>query len=166
MTPDDEAVAEVIALERALLTREVRSSAAALDALLDPEFTETGASGRRWTRAEILAALPAGAGPSPPGPDRIADHAMAGRRLAADVVMLTFETDHEGRRARRVSLWRRSGGRWRLLYHQGTLVPPGRSCRPVKRPAARHREGAGPPDPCFADEALVSPRPPGASPRR
>ena len=49
---------------------------------------------------------------------------MAGRRLAADVVMLTFETDHEGRRARRVSLWRRSGGRWRLLYHQGTLVPP------------------------------------------
>lgn len=48
---------------------------------------------------------------------------MAGRRLAADVVMLTFETDHQGRRARRVSLWRRSGGRWRLLYHQGTLVP-------------------------------------------
>ena len=128
MAPDDEAVAEVIALERALLTREVRSSAAALDALLDPEFTETGASGRRWTRAEILAALPAeagaGAGPGPPGPDRIADHAMAGRRLAADVVMLTFETDHEGRRARRVSLWRRSGGRWRVLYHQGTLVPP------------------------------------------
>jgi hypothetical protein len=126
VTPDDEAVAEVIALERALLTREVRSSAAALDALLDPEFTETGASGRRWTRAEILAALPAGAGagPGPPGPDRIADHAMAGRRLAADVVMLTFETDHEARRARRVSLWRRSGGRWRVLYHQGTLVPP------------------------------------------
>ena len=62
MTPDDEAVAEVIARERALLTREVRSSAAALDALLDPEFTETGASGRRWTRAEILAALPAEAG--------------------------------------------------------------------------------------------------------
>ncbi len=113
-------MAEVIALERALLTREVRSSTAALDALLDPEFTETGASGRRWTRAEILADLPAG----PPGPDQIADYAMAGRRLAADVVMLTFETDHNGRRARRVSLWRRAGGRWRVLYHQGTLVPP------------------------------------------
>jgi hypothetical protein len=129
VTPDDEAVAEVIARERALLTREVRSSAAALDELLDPEFTETGASGRRWTRAEILAALPAEAGAglpaASPGPDRIADHAMAGRLLAADVVMLTFETDHEGRRARRVSLWRRSGGRWRVLYHQGTLVPPG-----------------------------------------
>jgi hypothetical protein len=116
----------VIALERALLTPEVRSSAAALDELLDPEFTETGTSGRRWTRAEILAELPAetAAGPGSQGPDRIADHAMAGRRLAADVVMLTFETDHEGRRARRVSLWRRTGGRWRVLYHQGTLVPP------------------------------------------
>jgi len=129
VTPDDEAVAEVIALERALLTREVRSSAAALDALLDPEFTETGASGRRWTRAEILAELLAEAdaeaeAEAEAGQDRIADHAMAGRRLAADVVMLTFETDHDGRRARRVSLWRRSGGRWRVLYHQGTLVPP------------------------------------------
>ena len=120
MTPDDAVVAEVIALERALLTREARSSATALDALLDPEFTETGASGRLWTRAEILAEMPA----SSPRPDRIADHAMAGRRLAADVVMLTFETEHQGRRARRVSLWRRSSGRWRLLYHQGTLVPP------------------------------------------
>ena len=118
-------MAEVIALERALLTREVRSSAAALDALLGPEFTEAGASGRWWTRAEILTELPAGeAAAASTGPDRIADHAMAGRRLAADVVMLTFETDHEGRRARRVSLWRRSGGRWRVLYHQGTLVPP------------------------------------------
>lgn len=125
MTPDDEAVAEVIALERALLTREVRSSAAALAALLDPEFTEAGASGRWWTRAEILAELPAGeAAAAPTGPDRIADHAMAGRRLAADVIMLTFETDNQGRRARRVSLWRRSGGRWRVLYHQGTLIPP------------------------------------------
>ena len=121
MTPDDEAVAEVIALERALLTREVRSSAAALDALLDPEFTEAGASGRWWTRAEILAELPAGEAAA--APDRIADYAMAGRRLAADVVMLTFETDRQGRRARRVSLWRRSGGRWRVLYHQGTLIP-------------------------------------------
>src|SRR5690348_10474378 len=122
MTPEDEAVAEVIALERALLTREVRSSAAALDALLDPEFTEAGASGRWWTRAEILAELPAGEAAA--APDRIADYAMAGRRLAADVVMLTFETDRQGRRARRVSLWRRSGGRWRVLYHQGTLIPP------------------------------------------
>ena len=125
MTPDDEAVAEVIALERALLTREVRSSAAALDALLDPEFTEAGASGRWWTRAEIITELLAGeVAAAPTGPDRIADHAMAGRRLAADVIMLTFETNNQGRRARRFSLWRRSGGRWRVLYHQGTLIPP------------------------------------------
>ena len=118
-------MAEVIALERALLTREVRSSAAALGALLDPEFTEAGASGRWWTRAEILTELPAGeAAAASTGPDRIADHAMAGRRLAADVIMLTFETNNQGRRARRVSLWRRSGGRWRVLYHQGTLIPP------------------------------------------
>jgi hypothetical protein len=132
VTPDDDVVAGVIELERSLLTAAVRSDAAALDELLDPEFTETGASGRLWTRAEALAELPATAGETGGGPRRIADHAMTGRRLAADVVMLTFETENQGRRARRLSLWRRAGGRWRMLYHQGTLVsprPPGGSRR-------------------------------------
>jgi len=45
----DESVATAMALERRLLQPVVRSSPAALDALLDPEFHEIGASGRLWT---------------------------------------------------------------------------------------------------------------------
>jgi hypothetical protein len=123
---DDDAVTQVIAGERALLTPAVRTCAAALDRLLDPEFTEIGRSGRLWTRAEILAELPAlaaagtairdASGPAAP----VRDAEMTGRRLADDLVLLTFITEVPGRRARRTSLWRRSGGTWRVLHHQGT----------------------------------------------
>ena len=43
--------------ELRLLQPLVRRSRADVDALLDPEFAEFGASGRRWSRAEILASL-------------------------------------------------------------------------------------------------------------
>lgn len=48
---------QVIDLERALLTPHVRSSRQQLDDLLDPDFTEIGASGRLWTRTEMVTAL-------------------------------------------------------------------------------------------------------------
>jgi len=52
----------------------------------------------------------------------IRDEQMEGRRLAEDVVLLTYVSDAAGRRARRTSLWRfHEGHGWRLLHHQGTL---------------------------------------------
>jgi len=39
------------------------------------------------------------------------------------VALVTFLTDPGGRAARRSSLWRYAGGRWRMLHHQGTLLP-------------------------------------------
>jgi len=118
---DDEAVDAVMASERALLRPEVRSCADLVDGLLDADFREIGASGRLWTRAETIEALTEG--PDPPRGEPIADAEMEGRRLADDLVLLTYVSDASGRRARRTSLWRRSGGHWRLLHHQGTLLP-------------------------------------------
>jgi hypothetical protein len=51
------------------------------------------------------------------------DEDMEGRHLADDLVLLTYVSDNDGRRARRSSLWRRSGGSWRMVFHQGTLLP-------------------------------------------
>jgi hypothetical protein len=45
---------------------------------------------------------------------------MKGVQLAADLVHLTFDTDNNGRRAHRSSLWRRTGTEWLLYFHQGT----------------------------------------------
>ncbi|MEU9581629.1 nuclear transport factor 2 family protein [Streptomyces chilikensis] len=91
--------------------------------LFDPEFVEIGASGRRWTYEEMVAALPTlhGGADSP----RIEVFGMRGVLLAPGLVHLTYESVIAGRRARRSSLWRKGGGEagWRLYYHQGTPVP-------------------------------------------
>lgn len=104
----------------------VRSSRTLARQLLDPEFTEVGASGRRWTYDEMLAALPGMDGAVGSGP-RYEPSAFTGVLLAPGLVHLTYETELDGNRARRSSLWRRQGANepWRMYYHQATPVPPG-----------------------------------------
>ena len=116
----EDEVAAVVERELALLTPEVRGSAGQLEELLDPDFAEIGKSGRLWTRAEMIAALVADTDPE--------QHAinfsdMSGRTVAPGLVLLTYVTQVEGRRARRSSLWRQSLKGWRVLHHQGTPIP-------------------------------------------
>ncbi|MFJ7086867.1 DUF4440 domain-containing protein [Streptomyces griseus] len=110
--------------ELRLLDPAVRLSRSAAETLLDPEFVEVGASGKRWTYEEMLAALPDLEGGGADGP-RIEPSEMTGVVLAPGLVHLTYETVLDGRRARRSSLWRRRDGEssWRMYYHQGTPVP-------------------------------------------
>jgi hypothetical protein len=116
----DDDVATVVDLERRLLEASVRASAASLEALLDPEFQEIGASGQLWTRDSIVRTLTQGGAAATP----IRDEDMDGRRLADHLILLTYLSDAAGRRARRTSLWRlEPDAGWRLLHHQGTPVP-------------------------------------------
>ncbi|AWI31498.1 DUF4440 domain-containing protein [Streptomyces tirandamycinicus] len=117
-------VNEAVAGELRLMDPRVRASRSLAGELLDPEFVEVGASGRRWTREEMLAALPDMACGSEEGP-RYRPSDITGAVLAPGVVHLTYETSLDGRRARRSSLWRdRSDGTgWRMYYHQATPVP-------------------------------------------
>ncbi|MFJ8659971.1 DUF4440 domain-containing protein [Streptomyces sp. NPDC093795] len=105
----------------------VRLSRALAAALLDPEFVEVGASGRRWTYEEMLDGLPTMAGSADDGP-RHEPTDFRGVVLAPGLVHLTYETLRDGRRVRRSSLWRRGpgapeGSALRMYYHQGTPVP-------------------------------------------
>jgi len=103
---------EVVALERALLSDRVRSERRAVDALLDPAWTEVGASGRLWTRDEMLAVI---------APlDDVELEVVSVDRLAPDLVLLVWRSRTDGRTALRSSVWARSGGRWRQRFHQGT----------------------------------------------
>ncbi|MEV0579149.1 DUF4440 domain-containing protein [Streptomyces sp. RTGN2] len=102
--------------ELRLLDPVVRASPEVVTELLDPEFVEFGASGRRYDRTSILdvtSAADENAGPS------VAVE-MTGVLLAPDLVHLTFVTERNGFRVRRSSLWRRSDARWRMYFHQGT----------------------------------------------
>ncbi|MFD7874311.1 DUF4440 domain-containing protein [Streptomyces sp. NPDC059766] len=131
MTPESDAVNsdavnEAIARELRLLDPAVRSSRAEALPLFDPEFVEVGASGRRYTYEETVAGLPDKPGSAADGP-RYRASGFTGVVLAPGLVHLTFETEFDGQRARRTSLWRRLDAEtgWRMYYHQGTPVPPG-----------------------------------------
>lgn len=95
----------VIEREPALLSFLVRRSAHQFNDILDPEFREIGASGRLWTRAQMMAAL---AEDPYDGGGAIAATQMAGAFVGPDLVLLTYVSNWQGRRARRSSQWRRS----------------------------------------------------------
>ncbi|WPZ34601.1 nuclear transport factor 2 family protein [Thalassobaculum sp. OXR-137] len=105
---------EILGLERRLLDPAIRRDRAAVDALLDPDFTEIGQSGRLWDRAEVLVAL--SAAPGFDGPRTVTDVVLL--EVGPGVVLLTYRIVETG--TRRSSLWRLGRIGWCLLFHQGT----------------------------------------------
>lgn len=117
MPDQSPAVAAAVERELRLLDPEVRASPEQVGALLHPEFHEFGASGRRWDRTSVIAAL---AGAAEAGAAPITASGMKGVELAPGLVHLTFDTEHNGSRAHRSSLWRLTGSGWLLYFHQAT----------------------------------------------
>lgn len=114
----DDSLDEVVELELALLHPDVRRDRPWVEDLLDEDFREIGASGRLWSRQETVDGL---AGEQDDGPVAVDD--LEALQLADGLVLVTYVSDRAGRRAWRSSIWRRSGGRWRLVHHQGTPAP-------------------------------------------
>jgi len=85
------------------------------------DFWEIGASGRRYSRAEVLAALEKRW--SAPHVDVWETSDFQCRKLAAEVFLLTYNLMQDGvRRTRRATVWQRSEEGWKIVYHQGTLI--------------------------------------------
>jgi hypothetical protein len=100
--PADQDVRTVIERELWLLQPQVRAAPGEVEALLHPEFREFGASGRRWSQADMVTALAAG---EPPAEEpAITATEMAATRLADDVIHLTYVSQRGDRRARRSSV--------------------------------------------------------------
>jgi len=109
----------VLERECRLLTPSVRSSPAAVSALLHPEFHEFGASGRHWTRQAIIDALAT----EPPGGQAPEATDMTAVRLADTIIQVTYVTTHPDHVARRSTLWRKEADAgWLAYFHQGTVV--------------------------------------------
>jgi ribonuclease HI len=105
---------QVVALERSLLSDEVRSDRAAVAALLHPQWQEIGASGVLWERDALLDAI----GPldSPVTLDVITVS-----RIAPDLILLVWRASSDEGSILRSSLWQRAGGQWQQRFHQGTV---------------------------------------------
>lgn len=121
MSPDAELEREIRSLEERLLDRRVRSDPALLRELLAEEFLEHGSSGRTWSRAEMIEALRAERGEL-----RFRLHDFRARRIASGAVLATYrlltepEPPEPPRASLRSSLWVQRGGRWVIVFHQGT----------------------------------------------
>ncbi len=113
VAPTDEE--HVVALERSLLTDELRSDRAAVAALLHPDWQEVGRSGRLWARDDLLDAI---------GPiDPVELEVVSTARVGADTILLLWRASADGRSTLRSSLWVRAGRGWQQRFHQGTDEP-------------------------------------------
>lgn len=109
--------AHLAELELRLQTSATRKDAAATAELLSADFREFGACGRIWDRAAILAELVAET------PCDIRSDNFVCQQLAPNLALLTYTAATPARRTLRSSLWRLEGDRWRVLFHQGTVIP-------------------------------------------
>lgn len=87
-----------------------------------PDFWEVGASGRQYSRPAVLDELENRF--SAPHRDVWETSGFRCRRLGPNVYLLTYTLlqDHT-RRTRRSTIWERDGEVWKVVYHQGTIVP-------------------------------------------
>lgn len=104
----------VTRLERELLDPAVRSDPSRVAGLLHPDFAEIGRSGRLWGRDDIIQALAGEEG------EAVELDVLATDVVSDGVILLTARTSDARGGTLRSSLWQRSGGRWRLRFHQGT----------------------------------------------
>jgi hypothetical protein len=118
-TPADEDVQAVLRGDLRLLAPDVSRSE--LETLLHPDFSEVDPSGRRWARADLITALTS-ATDRDLTPRAAVD--VQAVRVSGSAILVTYVSEQGERRARRVTLWLRTGPSWRAYYHQSTPVLP------------------------------------------
>ena len=111
---------ELCAREPIFHRPELGTTRADFEAQTADDFWEVGASGRRYSRAFVGATLEERS--SRPHDDPWETSEFHCRELAEGTYALTYTLRQRERVTRRLTLWRKVGGVWKILYHQGTLV--------------------------------------------
>ncbi|MEZ4819502.1 MAG: DUF4440 domain-containing protein [Bdellovibrionota bacterium] len=111
---NDELKKRIIELEVELHQQEVRRDLPSLDSLLAEGFLEIGASGKFYTKKDILSRLPSEVGPE------IKSYDFEVREIQVGVIQILYKTDTFGKKVFRNSIWISEKGRWEMIFHQGT----------------------------------------------
>ena len=110
-------------LEASMAKPEIRRSPEQLSRLLADDFREFGGSGRVFNKEQIIEALQ-----NQPPIELWLDEFHVGC-LSADLALVTyrghwkFPDSEKVSHSLRSSIWRKRGGRWEVVFHQGTPVP-------------------------------------------
>jgi len=105
-------------LEESLLQPDVRKSQTLVDHLAE-DFIEFGSSGRTYNKADLVEALQA----ESPSKQTTSDFNVV--QLSPDAALLTYRIHLHCEppvHTLRSSIWRRSGGKWRMIFHQATVT--------------------------------------------
>ncbi len=117
----DSVLAELTHREPIFHRPEFGTTRADFDDLMAPGYWEVGASGRRYDREWILDELEKRY--SLPHEDHWETLDFECRRLAVNLYLLTYTLiQNASRVTRRATIWQRTEGSWKILYHQGTVV--------------------------------------------
>jgi hypothetical protein len=107
-------------LEERLLSPDVRRNAAVVSSLLADDFREFGTSGKAYSRQEVIDGIQS------ESPVEFLASEFEATMLAEDTALLTYRSIKHDRatgdsvNSLRSSIWVLRGGRWQMLFHQGT----------------------------------------------
>ena len=104
----------ILAKELLLLNADIRTDAERLKTLLDESFMEFTSSGGeyRFSPGDTFGPLQK--------PAAILTDTFRVRDLGAGVVLALYQTEENGRKVNRSSIWRLAAGEWKICFHQGT----------------------------------------------
>lgn len=118
---------ELLAVQQELMAREpifhrpeFGTTRADFEAMMAPEFWETGASGQRYSKDYVLEVLQQRH--AAPHEDVWQTSDFYCQQIAADTYLLTYTLQQGERITQRATLWRRHAHDWLIVYHQGTVL--------------------------------------------
>lgn len=115
-----EILKELTSLEIFIHWPAIGTSKQILENLLDINFWEVGASGKKYEREIVLEVLLERT--QKENPEKWASENFQCALLSENIYMLTY-TNYQGeRKTERVSIWKRIDSGFKLIYHQGTIV--------------------------------------------
>ncbi len=132
MTVTEAEIKHVFELELEVQSSAARSSAVRLLEPLATTFIEIGTSGRRWDIDATLDLLAQES--ADPDVQVIGINGLEARVLCADVVQVFWDSDRDGRRTRRTSLWQRT--RRRTIVNAALVLRAWWSCVLCRLPPA------------------------------
>jgi hypothetical protein len=116
----DTVLAELISREPIFHRREFGTTREALLDMTVDDFWEIGASGNIYPRNFVIEILLERYQTLEERDFSCSEFHI--RQLADDLYQLSYLLQQPGRHTRRTTLWRNAGGKWKIVFHQGTLI--------------------------------------------